>query len=121
MLKNKFTMSFLLLVITLAAKSQSKAPLHDFANFVSKRYRLPDELKYNCEWVAGTHSRLPATQENYFCASKYILCSDTHEQQSPAKIIAVRSQFMLLHSVTVFLSRFTSLSWAVLNMMSFRG
>ena len=51
MLKNKLIMIFLLLSITLAAKSQSKEALHDFANFVSKRYRLPDELKYNCEWI----------------------------------------------------------------------
>lgn len=44
-------MIFLLLSITFAAKSQSKEALHDFANFVSKKYRLPDELKYNCEWM----------------------------------------------------------------------
>lgn len=44
-------MIFLLLSITVTAKSQSKEELHNFANFVSKKYRLPDELKYNCEWM----------------------------------------------------------------------
>ncbi|MBB5396351.1 hypothetical protein [Mucilaginibacter sp. AK015] len=50
MLKKSYTI-LLILLLPIISKSQSHPGVQAFTKFVSKNYRLPEELKSNCEWM----------------------------------------------------------------------
>ena len=47
----KISIVILTLLLPIISKAQSLPAIDAFAKFVTKTYRLPEELKSNCEWM----------------------------------------------------------------------